>query len=110
MEVSQEKQKDFVIIKLKGEFDLSELPVFEKEINKARQESNKIIVDFSQLEYIDSGGIGAFIQLQTDLGNEDGGELYLYNVNDFIYGVLDVANLLTFFTLLNHEQKNDLLK
>lgn len=109
MEITHDLQNSFLILKLKGEFDINEIPLFEDTIKQIKDKSNKIVFDLTRLEYIDSGGIGAFIQLQTDISKREGGELYLFGVNDFIYGVLEVANLLTYFSILEEKEINKLI-
>jgi anti-anti-sigma factor len=109
MELEHRQKNGYLVLKLKGDFDLNDTEYFEKTVKELKGTSNKIIADLTDLEYMDSAGIGQLIQLQTDLANEPSGELYLTGINDFIYGVLDVANLISFFTMINEEQKQQLL-
>lgn len=109
MDIKTEKINNYSVVKLLGEFDLNDADIFETEINKIFKERQKIILDFSELEYIDSSGIGQLIQLQRDFGNEANNELYLANINKFIFNVLEIANLTTFFNIISKSKMHKLL-
>jgi len=109
MEMSVTEKNDFSIIKLKGEFDLHDVDDFEASLRELLKKFKKFVIDFSNLEYIDSSGIGQFIRLQTDLANDDG-VLYIFGLNDFISRIISMANLDTFFNIKSKAEIDDILK
>lgn len=109
MQTEIAKKNDFIVISLEGEFDLNDTEHFDLVMSDALKQSKKIIINCTELEYIDSSGIGQIIHLQTILSAEDGGELYLYGLTEFIFRVLSIANLDTFFSIKTEKEIEEML-
>lgn len=103
MEISLSEKNGYNILSLKGEFDMSDSSSFESIINNIKSKSKNIIIDCTDLEYLDSSAIGQLIQLQMDITNNDG-KLYIANLNEFILNIFEIADLNTFFTIITNEQ------
>ena len=58
-----------------------------------------VVVDFGNVDFIDSAGIGTLISL-SKLMRESGGNLRLRNLGDNIKRVLSMARLDTFFAVI----------
>ena len=54
---------------------------------------NKIIIDFSGTEMIDSSGIGLLISIRNSLANNGGGEIELLNLTDDLKQLFKVMKL-----------------
>ena len=108
MVASYNEKNGIMVIEIKGDFDLSDSTSFENTAKTILVKTNKILVDCTQLDYIDSSGIGQLIQLQMDISNAEG-QMYLYNVNEFILNVFDIADLLTFFKIIGEDEKKSLI-
>ena len=62
----------------------------------------KIAFDFSQVEYIDSAGLATLIELLQKLKNSSG-RLCLYNINDTVLSVFELAKLDGIFRIVETE-------
>ena len=75
------------IITLSGRFDASQADTAKKEFSKIVQSTT---VDFSDLEYISSAGLGVLLMTQKRL-MESGHKLRLINMNDHVREVFKYA-------------------
>lgn len=86
--------QEVVIIPLDREFDFRCVNDFKLEIQKALQSpSTKVILDFADVVYIDSAGIGAILSLHRSLVHL-GGELSFIKVSDKIMRIFSRTRLL----------------
>lgn len=84
----------FARILLPGVVDLTNAPEFKEALQSLYEKGYKAInVDCSQLEMIDSAGLGSLVLFQKKL-RERAGELKLVNVsNDYIKHLFDMIEL-----------------
>jgi anti-sigma B factor antagonist len=64
----------------------------------------KIILNLSEVNYIDSSGIGELVSTYTTVTNQ-GGQLKLLNLTKKIQELLQITKLLTVFSVYDSEQK-----
>lgn len=64
----------------------------------------KIILNLSEVNYIDSSGIGELVSTYTTVTNQ-GGKLKLLNLTKKIQELLQITKLLTVFSVYDNEQK-----
>lgn len=88
MEILLDKEHN--IIKIKGEIDLNNSKKL-KEIVKQMNKSN-IVMDFKDVNYLDSAGIGALISIHKDLQNKSG-SLEIINIDKKIKELFDMVGL-----------------
>jgi anti-sigma B factor antagonist len=88
------------IINCKGRLmDKSEATEFTAEIDDNLIDGIKhFVLDFSELEYINSSGLGVFINLLTRIRNT-GGELILCQIGDKIKQLMLITKLNSVFTI-----------
>ena len=76
-----------------------------EEVKKAIQEDNKrIVLNLSEVNYIDSGGLGTLVALHTTALNA-GGAIKLANLTKRVGDLLQVTKLLTVFDVHDSEYK-----
>jgi len=93
-----EKLDGFVLVRLKGEVDLSWSQQVRKTILDALGASGKVGVDLSQVSYIDSSGIAALVEgFQSARSN--GRKFGLVAVSGAVMSVLQLARLDKVFPL-----------
>jgi anti-sigma B factor antagonist len=63
----------------------------------------KLLLNFSNVEYLSSAALGKFITLNKKI-NTAGGRLVLCNINDDIFEVFEITKLNKLFTILKDEQ------
>jgi len=64
----------------------------------------KIVLNLSEVNYIDSSGIGELVSTYTTVTNQ-GGQLKLLNLTKKIQELLQITKLLTVFSVYESEQK-----
>ena len=66
------------------------------------EESYRIVVNCSRLEYIPSAGLGVFMAYIEDVRSL-GGDIKLTNMNDRVYNVFDLLGFPTLYDILDDE-------
>jgi len=85
------------ILSARGELDYSECAGFRLQIDRIlRTMPPACVVDFSQIDYLDSSGLGLLLSLSREYGTA-GGRLVLVT-NDTVDGILEITRLDGIFT------------
>ncbi len=107
---------DFLlIIKFEeGSLDLDNVPETSDLIDNIFNDNNSIIkdivLDFRNIETIDSSGVGLLIHLRQSI-NKFKHKLYIININDSVIKILELTKLKTFFEIYkNYEELSKCLK
>lgn len=107
MEISSSWADSIMVLQLKGRLDTNAALEFEQQVDEAvRFSKNKLIFDFSELEYICSSGLRVIIQAAKKIGSLDG-KLVLCAMEDYIYEVFEISGFDAFLTIVG--SKNDAL-
>lgn len=64
----------------------------------------KILLNFAQVKYVDSSGIGELVSCFVSLGGR-GGQLKLINLSERVDEVMAISNLLSIFEIYDDESK-----
>jgi len=88
MEIYTYKKND--TLKIKVEIDLNNSKTLKKEIQKI--DSNNIVLDFSEVSYLDSSGIGVLISIHKDLQSKSG-SLEIINLDKKMKELFDMVGL-----------------
>lgn len=88
------KQPGQRILRLHGPLVISNLFDFQTRVRA--DQSDLLIVDFSDVPYVDSAGIGALVGAYVT-HQKDGRSLHLVGVNDRVRTVLQVTHVESFF-------------
>lgn len=89
------------LIELSGQLDAHTAPEFERFLEeRVRDEKKaKLILDFSNLEYISSAGLGVLMGLIEEVRSQSG-DMKLIKVPEKIYHVLDLLGFPIVFEIL----------
>ena len=89
--------RDVVVIRCRGSIVTGEeVRSLQKEVEKLTLITKKVVLNLSQVTFIDSGGVGALIRLSRVL-RSGGGDLVLCQLSPFVHQVLKVTTLLRVF-------------
>ncbi len=91
-ECVRETIDDYVLVRLKGEVDLSWSQQVRKAILEALDESNRVGVELSAVSYIDSSGIAALVEGFQN-AREKGQKFGLVAASKAVMAVLQLARL-----------------
>ncbi len=67
-------------------------------------ENNRIVLNLSQVSYIDSGGIGTMVSLYTS-ARSTGGDIKLVNLTKRVGDLLQITKLITVFETYDSESR-----
>lgn len=102
-EVSRKSGENIVVLNIKGYLDAHTAPMLEQELQSLMDEKQyNIIVNFKDLVYISSAGLGVFMGFIEDIRN-NGGDIKLTNMTSKIYRVFDLLGFPTLYDILDEE-------
>jgi anti-sigma B factor antagonist len=71
-------------------------------VKKALSSNNRIVLNLGEVNYIDSGGLGALVELYTS-AHKAGGAIKLTRLTRHVSDLLQITKLLTVFDVYNSE-------
>jgi anti-anti-sigma factor len=90
-----------IVLEIEGTLDISTISVFEEHTSKFERMSI-LTVDFTKLEFIDSTGIGAILEL-VYVTKEKGASIRLEGLHDNIKDIFDTVGVLRVIEALRRE-------
>jgi len=104
-EVSKSENGDVSILYIKGYLDAHTAPDLENEFQKlADAKKYNILVNFQDLSYISSAGLGVFMGFIEDI-RKNGGDIKLSDMKPKIFRVFDLLGFPTLYDILDEEAK-----
>jgi len=96
VEVSEKRQDGVMILALKGRLDSNTSGDFEKRLLGMVQEGeHRLVLDFSDLDYISSAGLRVLLKAVKELKRSDG-RLVVCAVKDYIREIFSLSGFLSF--------------
>ncbi len=93
-----EKQGNKLTVKPKGRLDTATSPVLEKELKKHLDGVQAIVMDFSNVEYISSGGLRVLLATEQ-LMETRSGSMKLIHVNQHILEIFELVGFMEVITV-----------
>ena len=84
-------------IALEGRLDTSTAPTLETELNGSLAGIEKLVLDFSLLDYLSSAGLRVLLGAQKIMNKQ--GEMIVRNVNDTIMEIFEVTGFCDVLTI-----------
>ena len=88
MEVSQIRNEDKVIYKIKGKIDANVQPVLEQAVQL--EGVKDLVFDFKEVDYIFSAGLRVLLQAQKQM-NATGGKMKIIHANEIVRKMLQIV-------------------
>ena len=99
IEVETETLPEGIVLRPKGDIDLSRAPAFRVEIAKwMKDNSNPVFIDLSQVPYMDSSGVATLVEA-LQMTNRSGVRLALYGMQERVRSIFEIARLDTVFKI-----------
>jgi anti-sigma B factor antagonist len=99
MEIAKTEANGATTLKLKGEIDLHASPTLRAELQSCASEKVPVLlVDFSEVEYIDSSGLATFIEYVRQ-SNGFKGQIALFGLKKKVRTIFDLVRLNELFTI-----------
>jgi len=101
VKISEEKLNDVAICILEGEVNISNSPELRKAFDGIiKRQDKKVLVDFSNVSYIDSSGLATLIEMFQRL-KKIGGALRFSNLDQKVKNVFEVTKLHKLFEIFD---------
>ncbi len=89
-EVTRKDEKDVTVLSLKGFLDAHTASEFESAVQALLEEKRyKIVVDFADLAYISSAGLGVFMGFIEEI-RQNGGDMKLAQMSEKVFKIFDL--------------------
>lgn len=92
MKVTSEKRGNFVLINIKGTLSIENISPFETLINKHVDNNDHILIDLTDLTFIDSSSLGIIVVYYTK-SEKNGRQFALLNINSDIMQMFKITGL-----------------
>jgi len=104
-EINRANKGNIDFIKIKGYLDAHTAQVLERTIEELVKDGRvKIVVNFRDLEYISSAGLGVFMVFIEEIRN-GGGDIKLVELKPKVFTVFDLLGFPMLFDILQHEEE-----
>lgn len=101
MEIIEQRKDDILILELTGSIDPNTSPVLQKKVlDFIGSNEKKIILDFTNVEYISSAGLRVMLMAAKSM-KKSGGQIILSSMKDFVKEVFDMSGFSTIFKIVN---------
>lgn len=104
MNITEKTENDTIIVSLSGRLDASSAPEAEQHLNKVIDNSKKLIINLSELEYISSAGLRVLLVAAKKLRHTNG-NLALCSLQDGVKEVFDISGFSSIFNIYTTEQE-----
>lgn len=99
MEIVKTEADGATTLKLKGEIDLHASPTLRAELQACAAEKTPVLlVDFTDVDYIDSSGLATFIEYVRE-ANTFKGQIALFGLKKKVRTIFDLVRLNELFTI-----------
>jgi anti-sigma B factor antagonist len=103
-DITYRSLEGYYVMELHGELDAHTASILEDSFTRyLAQHHYQIIVNFNDLDYIASAGLGVFMAYIEDV-REKGGDIKLTDMNESVYNVFDLLGFPALYDILDSEQ------
>jgi anti-sigma B factor antagonist len=93
------------VIDLRGYLDAHTAPDLEREFNKLIDEKDyKVVVNFDELKYISSAGLGVFMAYVETM-REHNGDIKFSNMQDDVFNIFDLLGFPVLYEFFKEEKE-----
>lgn len=100
MTIEKQQNGSEVTLTLIGRLDTTTAPQLEEQVNTSLEGTEKLILDFQNLEYLSSAGLRILLAAHKAFMKKGSGAMVICHVNETIHEVFDVTG---FLDILNIE-------
>lgn len=98
MEINKTLENGKAEVKISGRIDTVSSPLLEQELNEILPQTDEIVLDFEDVEYISSAGLRILLVLTKLLKAKDG-KLTLINVQKVVKDVFEITGFDNIFNI-----------
>lgn len=97
MTIKKAKEGSSLIVTVEGRLDTTTSPELSKELDNSLDNINKLIFDFSKLEYISSSGLRVLLSAQKAMRSR--GSMTVKNVPEMIMEIFEITGFTDILTI-----------
>jgi anti-anti-sigma factor len=105
MKISVKSRAPQLVISLQGELTLSNREKAQRELELNLEEDKNVIIDGTNLVYVDSSGLGLFLEINNRLKQRNLGSLVFANLTSIVRKSLEVTHLVQIMPIYNSEDE-----
>jgi anti-sigma B factor antagonist len=98
MRIERDERGAWSVVSVSGEVDLATSPELRDALNAALEASTQVVIDLSQVSFLDSTGLGVLVQAHQR-AEAEGASLRLVVTESSVRRVIDVTGLSRVFSL-----------
>ncbi|MDK2822577.1 MAG: hypothetical protein PWQ67_2532 [Clostridia bacterium] len=106
--VTVKVKSDSLIVKIFGELDLVVAKEFRETVDKLLMDRpvRNLIIDLSQVEFIDSSGLGALLG-RYKIMQQKGGKISIFGIKPSVYRILDLSGIMKIIPVFKAEEMKE---
>lgn len=105
MHINFEEKQGIFIFRINGIVDINTSPEFKKAFDHfINEDHNKIVIDLTDVGYIDSSGLATLVEIFKKLRNA-GGKFKLVGLSEKIKGLFEITKLDKLFDIKKDEEE-----
>ena len=104
MKAAIRQQSGNTIVDVSGDIDMGTSPGLRKLLLESLSKTPRLVVNFSEVRYIDSSGIASLVEVLMKARNSQK-QLVLYGLNKTVQEVLQLTRLTTIFEIRKTEEE-----
>lgn len=97
MTIEKNLNQTELTVKVVGRLDTTTAPELEASLKESFEGFTKLVLDFSELEYLSSAGLRVLLQAQKTMNKQ--GEMIIKNVNETINEIFEVTGFIDILTI-----------
>ena len=91
MEITHNMENEILIFAIKGRLDAATAPIAEETIKeKLAENTNRLLFDLSELEYLSSGGLRVILSAAKEIRRREG-KVALAELKPYVYEIFEVS-------------------
>ncbi|HNX91205.1 MAG TPA: STAS domain-containing protein [Candidatus Omnitrophota bacterium] len=103
MQIRIEENSGVSICRVKGDIDINTSPEVKKFLEPViRGKKNKVMIDFSEVNYVDSSGLATLVEVLKNM-KLYGGKLKLVSLSSKVMGLFEITKLNKLFDIKTDE-------
>ena len=106
MDISTNIRGNYLLVRLKGDFDMHTAPDFKEKVISKMEENDlkQLVLNLNQVNFIDSTGLGAILGRYRNL-TDKGGKLILVGLNSQVKRILKLSGVLELMPVYESEKE-----
>ena len=97
MNITKSAENDKVTIAITGRLDTNTAPQLEAELKQSLEGTNKLVLDFTKLEYVSSAGLRVILAAQKRMNKQ--GSMVITNVKPTVMEVFEITGFVDILTI-----------